>query len=76
MTIDDLHEAACVGRETIRIFIHTFLEFGSTVLYDKHVLTPFTFDSLSECERDFKIAGLPGCIDSTDATHIVIDNAP
>ena len=76
VTIDDLHEESCVGRETIRVFIHTFLVFGSTVLYDKHVSTPFTSDDLSECEREYKKAGLPGCIGSTDATHIVIENAP
>lgn len=30
-------------------------------------------DELSDCEQEFHIAGLPGCVGSTDARHIVID---
>ena len=75
-TFDDLQESTGIGSETIRTFFLKFIEFGSTSLYNKYVVTPRTSFQLKDCEHEFKIAGFPGCIGSTDATHIIIDKCP
>ena len=71
--IDDLEEATCINYETIRQFIHTFIDWGSTELYDKFVVAPLTNEELTDCSAEFQLAGLPGCIGSTDATHIIME---
>ena len=73
-TIDDLEEVTVINPETIRIFIHRFIEFGSDTLYNKYVKTPATLDEIIDCASEYAMAGLPGSIGSTDATHIVLEN--
>ena len=75
-TIDDLHENTLINPETIRLFIQQFIIWGSTTLYDKYVKCPVSTDELQDCEQEFDLAGLPGCVGSTDATHIVIERCP
>ena len=72
-TFDDLQEATIINYETIRLFIHKFIEFGSTVLYKQYVISPSTSEQLAECGSQFSLAGMPGCIGSTDATHVVME---
>ena len=71
--IDDLVEAMTINQETIRQFIHKFIYFGSTSLYDKYVRIPTNKEELDDCAAEFKQAGFAGAIGSTDATHIVIE---
>ena len=71
--IDDLAETVVVSPETVRLFISQFVEFGSTTLYEEHVIEPMTKTELRDCNNEFKLAGLPGCIGSTDATHVVVE---
>ena len=33
-------------------------------------------EELADCEQQFDLAGLPGCVGSTDATHIIIERCP
>lgn len=72
-TLDDLSENICVGRETIRCFLHQFLEFGSTTLYRKFVRPPQTSIDASLHTAEYALAGFPGAIGSTDATHIQLE---
>ena len=69
-TLDDLEEANGISREVNRIFLHTYLKYGSTVLYKKWVLDPVRKMNVSLHEKLFKMAGFNGCIGSTDATHV------
>ena len=39
-TFDDIEEATAISREVMNVFFHTFLIFGSTELYNKHVTIP------------------------------------
>ena len=71
--LDDLAETVVISVETIRLFINKFIEFGATTLYDKYVVQPMTTSELEDCNNEFKIAGLPGCIGSTDATNVVVE---
>ena len=72
-TLDDLEEVTMINAETLRLFLHKFLEYGSTTLYKKYVTQPLSTDELHNCAHEFAQAGLPGAIGSTDATHIVIE---
>ena len=43
-------------------------------MYEKHVVTPTTVEEAEHHSCDFRKAGFPGCVSSTDATHIALDN--
>ena len=72
-TFDDVKENTAISKEVHRTFFHRFIEFGSTVLYDKYVLTPVFVNKAKTHLREFKEAGFPGCVGSSDATHITMD---
>ena len=42
-TFDDLKEATAISRELHREFCHSFIDFGSTVLFKKHVVAPINY---------------------------------
>ena len=62
-----------INKETIRLFIKKFIEFGSSKLFQKYVVEPRNIVKLDDCNHKFMLAGLPGYIGSTDATHIVME---
>ena len=70
-TFDNLEESIGVSGENIRLFFHKFIEFGSTLLYKQ-----FVKDSvdLKDSETEYKMGDFPGCVGSTDATHVVMEN--
>jgi hypothetical protein len=72
-TFDDIEENTAVSKEVHRTFFHRFVEFGSTVLYEKYVLTPHNIDEANTHMREFEESGFPGCVGSSDATHITTD---
>ena len=72
-TICDLQESVIINKETIRLFINKFIEFGSTTLFEQFVMKPGNKNELDDCNNEFRLAGLPGCIGSTDATHVVTE---
>jgi hypothetical protein len=72
-TFDDIEENTAISKEVHRTFFHRFVEFGSTVLYEKYVLTPDNFNEAKTHMREFEEAGFPGCVGSSDATHIMTD---
>lgn len=72
-TIDCLHEATCISEEVIRNFIHQFLEYGSTVLYDQLVTSPTTMREAQSHVKEYEAAGFPGAVGSTDATHVLLE---
>ena len=69
-TFDDIEESTAVSREVHRVFFQQFTEFGSTSLYDKYVIYPTNFDEAKRHMKEFTVAGLPGALGSTDATHV------
>ena len=70
---DDLSENTGISEEIMRVFFHRFIEFGSTSLYPKFVIAPFTAEETSVRIHEYLQAGLPGCIGSSNATHIVLE---
>jgi hypothetical protein len=72
-TFDDLSENTGISEEIIRVFFHKFIEFGSTVLYKRYVVAPKTAEEALEHTGPYTKAGLPGCVGSMDATHILLE---
>lgn len=72
-TFDDLEESTFIDKEVHRVFFHKFVEFGAKKLYPKFVTMPSTIEELRDCEAEYRSAGFPGCIGSTDATHIPLE---
>jgi hypothetical protein len=54
-----------------RVFFHSFIKVGRTILYDKYVITPTNAEEAKGHMPEFEMAGLPGCTGSFDATHVV-----
>ena len=69
-TFDDIEEATAISTEVHRCFFHAFIEFGSTILYEKHVNTPMTYAEAKRHMGEFEKAGFNGCVGSSDCTHI------
>ena len=74
--IDYRFESTTISTETIRKFIHRFLDFGATNLFNKYVTAPLTREELDDCSYEFKQAELPGALGSTDASHVVTKRCP
>ena len=76
-TFDDLEENTSISEEVHRIFFHTFIKWGSTVLFDKYVTYPSQAgDELEEHCKEMDMCGLHGCVASTDATHVTMNRCP
>lgn len=73
LTFDDLEEATAVSEDVHRNFFHRFIDYGNTVLFDRHVKTPSNAEEIESCMHEMKQAGFNGCIGSMDATHVVIE---
>jgi hypothetical protein len=72
-TFDDVEENTGVSAETHRQFFHEFIKIGSTFLYDQYVVPPSTPDEAKEHMLEMEQAGLPGCLGSTDGTHVIVE---
>lgn len=72
-TFQDMKDVTYISRDVHRKFFHQFVKFGARVLYPMYVSAPNTVEELKDCEREYSIAGFPGCIGSTDATHIPLE---
>ena len=68
-TFADMKDVTLISRDVHRKFFHQFVK----VLYPLYVSAPRTEQELRDCEEDYAIAGFPGCIGSTDATHIPLE---
>ena len=71
-TFDDIYEAPGISREVNRNFFTAFIEYGSTVMYKKHVIDVARSIDIANHEEIFRMAGMNGCIGSSDATHVIM----
>ena len=72
-TFDDIEESTAISGETHRRFFHCFIDYGSTVLFNKHVSFPTNFEEAKTHMAEFAVAGFPGCVGSADCTHITME---
>ncbi len=47
-TLDDLSKSTCTSQESVQRFLHKFLAFGSTTLYQRYVLSPSCTDEAGQ----------------------------
>jgi hypothetical protein len=71
-TFDDIEEAMTISRFVHVAFFKIFICFSSTVHFPTHVCHPCTAQELVTHINEFSMAGLPGCIGSSNCTHIVV----
>jgi hypothetical protein len=72
-TFDDCEELTAIDKDVHRCFFKVFIRFGSTVLYKKWVLPPVNLPEAESNMYEYTQAGFPGCVGSSDCTHIVTD---
>lgn len=60
-------------QEVHRCFFKAFIEYASTVLFDRYVKAPISAEEVQDHQHEFELAGMHGCIGSTDATHIILE---
>jgi hypothetical protein len=70
-TFDDCEESTAVDKDVHCCFFNVFIRFGSTVLYQKWVLTPVNLPKAQSNMNEYTQAGFPKCVGSSDCTHIV-----
>ena len=73
-TFDDVSEANGISREVNRMFFLSFIEYGASVLYTKHVIESAKLLNPKSIQHLFEAAGFNGCMGSLDATHISLLN--
>ena len=73
-TFDDLEEATGISEEVHRLFFHAFVKFGEMALHPKFASIPSSEED-AQC-RECEEAGLPGCVGSVDATHVLCEKIP
>ena len=72
-TFDDLEESTSISEDTHRRFFHVFIKYGSSHLYQKHVVYPTNYDEARTHMEEYIVAGLPGAIGSMDACHVMLE---
>ena len=70
-TFDDIEESTAIDKEVHRRFFKDFIQFGSTALYQKWVITPADSTAANAKMHEYSQAKFPGCVGSCDCTHIV-----
>ena len=70
-TFDDLEESTAIARDVHRCFFHAFIDFGSTVLYERYVNAPLSWEEAKHHMAEFTEAGLAGGVGSSDCTNVV-----
>ena len=59
VTFDELEEHTGESEETHRRFFHVYIEFGSTIFFEKYVRIP-SDDDIESSSREYVVAGRPG----------------
>ena len=70
---DSLTETTYVSGETHRIFFHAFISWGSRFMYLEFGFYPRMQQETQANLNEMELGGMPGCVGSTDATHIALE---
>jgi hypothetical protein len=71
-TFDDVEDDTFISVDVHCCFFHSFTKWDADFLYNTYVWMPDSVAEVTECEEAYRIAGLPGCIGSSDATHVAL----
>ena len=67
---DDLEEQTCISEGTHRRFLHVYLHWASTTLYEKYVTLPASGEEARQWASEYAMAGFPGCIGSESVIFV------
>jgi len=70
---NSLEETTYISGETHRKYFLAFITWGSTILYKEFVFYPKTQADIQVNLDEMCRGGMPGCVGSTDATHIAME---
>ena len=72
-TFDDIWEFTAISQEVHHTFFPIFIDYASTVLFKRYVVMPQNAEEGKIHMHKVELVGFPGCLGSTDATHIAVD---
>ena len=72
-TFNDLEESTAINHDVHLVFLHRFIEFRSTVLFERYVAAPVCVDEARSNMQEYAAAGFSGCVVSADCTHITTE---
>ena len=72
-TFDDISESTNISEEKHRVFLHSFIDIGATIMFDKWVRQPTLMSDVKDTMYEFAEAGFDGAGFSTDATHVIME---
>jgi hypothetical protein len=72
-TFDDVEEATLIDEETHRQFFHCFIDYCSTTLYKRYVISPSSPEDAASHMHEMEQAGCHGSCGSTDGVHITME---
>ena len=75
-TFNNIEENTAISKQVHCVFVHKFINYCSATLFDKYVIAPTKVEEARTHITDSVIAGIPGCVSSTDATHIAMSCCP
>ena len=75
-TFDDVEECSFISRDVQRVFFGQFIEYGSTVLYQRYVVNAASSADVGSFQRIFALAGFDGAMGSSDATQVGMLQCP
>lgn len=75
-TFDGLEENTSISEECHQQFLHRFITWASTELYNMYVIAPSSYDEADTHMTEMREAGFEGCVGSVDATHICMRRCP
>jgi hypothetical protein len=52
--------------------MHIYLFWGSTTLYENHVILPENGKQAQEWAEEYKMAGFHGCIRAVEMSHVLV----
>lgn len=72
-TFDDLEEATLISEETHRQFFHRFIDYSSSILFKRYVVSPASSSDASGHMHEMELAGMHGAVGSTDGVHVTME---
>jgi hypothetical protein len=72
-TFDNIEEATAINEEVHQVFLHAFITFACTFLFNQFISTPVGLVEAQSNIHKYEKAGFPGCVRSIDCTLIITE---
>jgi hypothetical protein len=72
-TFDDVEEATLIDEEPHRQFFYCFIDYCSTTMYERFVISPLSSEDAASHMHKMEQAGCHGSCGSTDGVHVTME---